>query len=74
MLFGIWYCFKRGREERIKEESAAAKVVLVEGATADEGVSQSVSVEGTPVNVVTAPVEAENVASKDKKQRKSWFR
>ena len=45
LLFGVWYCYKRGREERTKLEQSAqgSHQVLVEGAkqpsddTADHG-------------------------------------
>ena len=29
LLIGIWYCYKRGREERKKHEAAAGQEILV---------------------------------------------
>ena len=37
MLFGLWYCYKRGREERIKAEGSESQEILVEGAKPQSG-------------------------------------
>ena len=44
LLFGLWYCYKRGKEERMKlavKEGENAEV-LVEGTTAQDGVDHGV--------------------------------
>jgi len=37
LLFGVWYCYKRGKEERLKHESTESPEVLVEGAKPQTG-------------------------------------
>ena len=84
MLFGVWYCFKRGREERMKEEGVATPVpeILVEGATPDGTTTDHGEqnfglppprAEAAPVKVETPPPAVES-ATLGKKNRKSWFK
>src|SRR5579859_3292929 len=90
LLFGIWYCYKRGREERLKEGvTAEAPEVLVEGAeaqdTVDHGLGTNSGVTNpaavTPAGVdpaaaTTPPAATTAEAAKPaaEKKRKSWFK
>jgi hypothetical protein len=44
LLFGVWWCYKRGKEERLKGDDG--KEVLVEGTSAqdeiDHGIGSSI--------------------------------
>ena len=37
LLFAVWYCYKRGKEERMKAEGTELHEVLVEGAKPESG-------------------------------------
>jgi hypothetical protein len=82
LLFGVWYCYKRGREERLKSE----KEVLVDESTVDasvpsvEGMSDgNRTLESTPVvsgvTVDDTPlqVESDPVPVVAKKTKKNWL-
>ena len=63
LLFGVWYCYKRGREERLKTDSGeqVEPEVLVEGTKAQIGETDHGT--GTVVGGGTTPrLETTNVA------------
>jgi len=86
LLFGLWYCYKRGKEERLKAEQPVVPEILVEGAKPDEiadhgdrvepsGTQSPPLVQPTPIHPVAVPsVEPETLGSPEKKNRKSWFK
>jgi hypothetical protein len=60
LLIGVWYCYKRGREERKKLEGASASTseeVLVEGSkpqdAVDHGVGTTIGHTGEPTSSTT---------------------
>ena|SRR5271155_1269698 len=68
LLFGVWYCYKRGREERLKVDTGeeVEPEVLVEGAKpqigeADHGTGTAIGGAGTSrletTNVARLPIE-----------------
>lgn len=72
LLFGVWYCYKRGREERLKlgPGEAPEPEVLVEGTTAqagdaDHGTGTVIADGGIPIletrNLSGLPVEQGDV-------------
>ena len=88
LLFGLWYCYKRGREERIKAEGSESQEILVEGAKPQSGdgvdhgdgvgilgQSASVVLGAVPVEDNTPlQVESDPIPASAKKSRKSWFK
>jgi hypothetical protein len=67
LLFGVWYCYKRGKEERLKDQPVVVPEILVEGATDDGSTdhgdriheasgSSTPQVEEAPVPVAGPPV------------------
>lgn len=58
LLFGVWYCYKRGREERIKNGLSEQRVpeILVEGAKPgddmDHGIGTSIPTPGSRIPIV----------------------
>jgi hypothetical protein len=86
LLFAVWYCYKRGKEERIKTEGTELQEVLVEGSKPQsgdvvdhgDGVGPSVipgaSVEAAPVDNTPLQVQSEPIPPLAKKRRKSWFK
>ena len=64
LLFAVWYCYKRGREERMKAEGSELHDVLVEGAKPqsgdvfNHGDGVGISGEGGPSVIPGASVEA----------------
>jgi hypothetical protein len=42
LLVGVWYCYKRGREERLKAEAGKSTEISINGANPQEGITAMV--------------------------------
>ena len=64
LLFGVWYCYKRGREERLKLDPDEVKEpeVLVEGTKPQTGDISHGTGTGIPKEAMPGRVETTNVA------------
>lgn len=90
LLFGVWYCYKRGKEERLKLEPTGSPESLENPQSSDivdhgDGIyasgTQSIPVIHDALTVPAADgtvtplqVESEPVPASAKKGRKSWLR
>jgi hypothetical protein len=77
LLFGVWYCYKRGKEERLKLESTESSEL--EGAKPQSrdivDYGEGIHASGTEDDTVTPrQVESESVPASTKKGKKSWLK